>query len=142
MGHHDHAGSRGTLRVHHQASVNPVTHQLHIAVPPRDISPAPADESHVSAVHRKPGSDVGARTAAVHRHRSGRVATPGKRENRVGDRIRHEITNDNDPRHIVITSSRKQVGVPASDLRLGGGNRQKPNSIRGPGIVALASSGA
>ena len=100
---HHHAGPGGPLRVHDQPGVHAVAHQLHVPVAAGDVGAAPPDERHLGAVHGEPCGDVRPGAPAVHGHRGRRVAALGQGKRRVGDRVRHQITNDDNARHVVTT---------------------------------------
>src|SRR5262249_54192134 len=110
VGDHHYAGTGRPLRIHDKPGVDAVAHQLHIPVTPGDIGAAPADERHLGPVHREPGGDVRTGTAAVRGYRGRGVAALGQREGRPGDRVSHQVTNDDDARHVVTTSIPNWVG--------------------------------
>jgi hypothetical protein len=104
VGDHHHAGAGGPLRVHDQPGIDPVAHQFHVTVAPGDVGATPADERYLSPVRRQPGGDVRARPTAVRGYRGRGVAPLRQWKGRAGDRVSHQVTNDDDARHVVTTS--------------------------------------
>jgi len=76
---------------------------------PTNATSVPSTASHAAMFAPEP--------AAVHGYGGGSIASPGQRVERVGDGVCHEITDDNDARHVVLTSSRKHT-VLASDVHV------------------------
>jgi hypothetical protein len=67
---------------------------------PGDVGTTPPDEGHLGTIHGQPRGDVGARTAAMHGDGGGSVAALGEGKRSVGDRVGHQVTNDDNARHV------------------------------------------